>query len=255
MKKLCFSLFLLALTLTSCSNDNEQTAPVVTDPNSILVKKTIDTSPSPNPQSITNYNYSGNKLLNTIDNEGGKDVYTYTSDLITKIEFFRNNILLSTQLFVYNSNKKLIEHKYFNNYNNSEGLRKTFVHNANNTISCNEYSGDFTTQNQFESSAIIYDNKIETTSQGIIYKDFFTFDNKNNPYKNILGFDKISFIYDTRISFSNYTQNVVSSYSIDPATNQQINPSNSVITYNTNNFPILDVTTSYGDENKIEYFY
>lgn len=116
MKKLLYLFSALALTLTSCSSedDSNNNSSDVT-----LIKKIILTSDDEEDDSYWNntiiFTYNGTKLVESREDDNYKTVYTYTGDLITKIEYFDGTVLDEYDLFSYNSSGKLIEYRSIGN--------------------------------------------------------------------------------------------------------------------------------------------
>ncbi|MFN3753985.1 hypothetical protein [Flavobacterium sp.] len=109
MKKIfCFISFSL-LFLTSCSSDSDSE----TSSSDLLLKQIVEGDVVFG-GSVSNFTYDGNKLVEikrNIDSEVYSDIYTYTGDVITKIEKFQvynagtpyeQTMLLSTDEFQYN---------------------------------------------------------------------------------------------------------------------------------------------------------
>lgn len=252
MKKIALAVLVIATLFTSCSSNDNPDNPLPTE-TYILVKKTIDSDVS---GSITsNYTYVGNKIVSIISTDGLSTVFTYTGNLITKVESFSGTNLDSRETFSYNSNGKLAT--YVNlDFNSSLGYKETYNNNTDGTISYTHYSGDLSNQTLFENTGLIqFDggevSRLEEYFSGSTTPYFvveFTYDTKNNPYKNVLGFSKIDFVDG---NLGGITHNVLSeNYNNDVA--PQITYS---YTYNALNYPTQVVETSFGDDYTTQFFY
>ena len=182
--------------LTSCSkSDDDNSAPP-----SVLLKRTIETG-ADGSVTATNITYNGNKLINAISIEGAdrdESRNTYTGDLITKNELFTNNLLKVTEMYEYNASNQLVKVTTTETGDPSV-FRSIYVHNANGTVSVTTYRGNTTDQGQQTSTGTIYFtngdiSRVERISTGSTsmrtYR--YSYDDKNNPFKNITGLNKIA---------------------------------------------------------------
>lgn len=245
MKKII--LLLCATTLfVACSKSDNQAS--VLDVNSILPKKIIFTSNGA--ATTVDFTFNGKKIVKLNESDGTYTNYTYTNNLITKIEgFTSDNNSYGSTILEYNTLNQLISTVQINVRNNSARI-KNFVYNADNTIS---YKA--TATENFK----IYADKIERyydNDPNSLYTRTFTFDTKNNPYKNIEGFDKIWFSMEEKTL--NYVNNISSIKYTLSGSGQSGSISDNIIQYNANNFPTVETITDYRgtvNETKKEYFY
>lgn len=84
MKKLLYLFTASLLVFTSCSNDDNDSS----DPASSILVKKITKIASDGDFSTENYLYNGNKVVSMTEADGSVTKYTYTGDLIAKIEDF-----------------------------------------------------------------------------------------------------------------------------------------------------------------------
>jgi hypothetical protein len=188
MKKLLYLFGAALLVLTSCSKDDE-TANVASE--TLLPKKIIRTDfENGNSKSYTcTLTYDGNKLKVIPGSDASRRVYTYTGDVITKVELFRLSVLVSTDVYAY-ENGKLIS-KITTPAVGTIQEKLTFVYNANGTVNANqsqiinrqEIKYDTTTLYTFlngniASTELIDGEREKTTS---------TYDDKKSPFYNITG--------------------------------------------------------------------
>ncbi|PAM95692.1 hypothetical protein B4N84_06225 [Flavobacterium sp. IR1] len=273
MKKILYLFCALTLALTSCSSDDSssdpdpstETPPVVTAPPVVTVPPVVSVPSDPaklvllkkviltgeNGKTTINYNYDGNKIVSIIDElDNSSMYYTYTGDLITKTEFkLANGTVEQTNTFTYNADGKLATFLRVEENNNVlQGHKEVFTHNADGTISVKSYTGDDKTQTIASGTATITfvngDVSEITSTNSPNHK--YIYDDKNNPAKNILGLDKISFVdaegtgvFHNEISDTS-NGDVWSTYSY---------------TYNADGYPEKSVDTIEGEKYTSEYFY
>ena len=183
--------FLLLQSCTSGNNEN------VNNGNSIILCKHKVFSNG----SSWDYSYDGNKILMVKTGNSVILKYYYTGDLITKVETFDTNQIATRNTYIYNSANQLINEisvNYLPDPNNPAGNKTDYTYNSNNTISFIYYLG-LPGQYSIHSSGVIYLNNGEITSVNENYQNNVpntsvmtrTYDNKNSPFKNILGINKI----------------------------------------------------------------
>ncbi len=191
MKKLiCF--LSLSLVLASCSSDDsvavDQTVPEEEIPGTILLKKMISEGVT------TVYTYDGNKILKAESSDNTYEKYTYTGNLITKVEFFEADELIQTNTYTYNSDAKVATFLRVEHLDNL-GSKEVYVYNADGTITVNNLSGNAVSQTFNDGThKIIFENgEVKLIQKDGIYIHAYTYDLRNNPTKNVLGMDKISY--------------------------------------------------------------
>lgn len=184
---------LLILTIISCSSDSET-------PNStsdILPSKIINTDPDGTYTS--EFNYSGTKLSsiklyfnNTLIRINN---WTYSNDLISEVKVYNSSgNLIGKDEFTYNSQNNIIGFVSFD-YENSFGERAVYTYNSNGTVGVEEYRGSLSVQNEWIMTKTIsfMNGEVATVLEQDQFGSTlhqFNYDNKNSPYKNILGADK-----------------------------------------------------------------
>ncbi|KAF2515202.1 hypothetical protein [Flavobacterium foetidum] len=246
MKKLLLLFGALTLSLTSCSSDDSSSEST----DAVLLKKTILTD-SDGEKITTVYTYNGNKIVSMVDDSGDVNLYyTYTDDLITKIEFkLPNGTLEQVNTYTYDSNKRL---SVFVRSEPTDklGSKTVYTYNTDGTVSAKNYRGDDKTQTTLNGESKVFFDKGEVVK---ITSDYspnktFTHDDKFNPMKNVLGMDKLAFedsdadgVVHNIISEKNSDNNVVTS--------------TYVFTYNAANYPTKSVDTEEGETTTTEYFY
>lgn len=241
MKKLICLFGLSALLLTSCSSSDSSSS--TTDESDVLVTRTVETYANDGSVVTTNYTYNGKKAVQSTDSDGYYDKFIYTGDLLTRVEYYNfDDELEQTETFTYNSSGQVIT------YVRSEpiddlGVRETYVYNSNGTVSTTSYIGNATSQTTAAETGIIHISGGEVTmtelSSGEMH--MYTYDTKNNPFKNVTGFDKILFVEGE--STGGFNHNIVT----DTYTGFGTEVVNSVYTYNAMNYPLTAAETEGTD--------
>jgi hypothetical protein len=248
MKKLICLFSAFALVFTSCSSDDTPVITTPVDTSGILVTRIIETYDD-NSTYTTEYVYSGNKIVSASGSDG-YEMFTYTGNLITKIEFFlSDNTLDQVETYSYDSSDRLISLVRVYPTETSWGDKQTYTYNTNGTISVSFYSGNYTSQTNLDRTGEItfLNGEISqiTTSDG--NTDNYTYDNKINPFKNVLGFNKFYFID----ALTDGNLNNVTEMTSSTIGGSYVNS----YTYNANNFPLTCESVSSQETILEEYFY
>jgi hypothetical protein len=140
------------------------------------------------------YTYDGNRIL--MATSGGEVVlkYYYTGDLITKVEDYDSNELARRLTFSYNNINQLDSEEvvyYLPDPSNPTYTKTDYTYNSNNTISFIEYTGVPGSYSVFTNGTITLVNNEENVYQDNFQTITMTYDNKNSPFKNVLGVDKL----------------------------------------------------------------
>lgn len=265
MKKLIYLLCVTFLILQSCSSgDSSSNVENTSTSTSILCKKTITNNPDG--EYISTFTYDGNKIVKkevSLNNIFiSKDVYTYNGSLIVKKETFnKNNQLIYNNIFNYLSNNLLeSETEYYPGYG-TQRIKYTYVNT--NTISYLMLEGDVKSQNftPYAEGTIttsnnnisgIFEYKYGTTVPTANYSRSFTYDVMNNPFKNVLGLNKLFFeSLDDRGFYGSmgFVNNIIKQEMPNGYGKINVN-----FTYNSNDYPISAYYVEYQDENE-QYFY
>ncbi len=303
MKKVILFFSVILLSIVSCSTNED---PIVTPdpeiinpdpviPTSFILPKKIINLTDNVVKSTANIIYNGNKIIEgtTVKSNGTtKDVFTYTGDLITKIEVISGGVIKYSNEFQYDSNTRLsVELSDDEFFENSVAVRrktkKVFTYNPDGTVletnfklvnSIYENTGTtsvYTLANGNEIKKVTngsysYPSGIngEISTTNTITTVVKEYDTKINPLKNILGFEKLTLT--SRYSVNNILKRTNSSTS---TTNNIANPimpanvANFNLIYNTNNYlserkststntsTINGVTTTTTSNNSEQYFY
>jgi hypothetical protein len=247
MKKIILILSVVTLAFTSCSKNEPAPNAAAANPNGVLLRKIIVTEGSDVITKILTYN--GNKLVSIKGDDGYTSNFTYTGNLITSgEEIDANGIFDSYDTFEYDSSARLILFKRFQGgIGGAEFVRESYVYNADGTATITDIGGN-TKQLFFLNGEII--KVVRSTGNTKNY----TYDTKNNPFKNITGVSKLNF-NEGDLSFTEgISKNVLTKTNTINADNY-----NYQYVYNALNFPTTCSVTynengSPGTET-IKYFY
>ena len=233
MKKIFYIVSLLSLTLFGCSSDEEQDDIIIPEVQPTLLKKAVSGS------SVFEYSYNGNKI-SEIKFGGDKITYSYSGDLITNTKTYssgRSEPIFEVK-YTYNTNQNLSQEVLFS-YDNGIAEKRVYTYNSNGTISYQEYTGTFASQNTEGKWGLIYYDTAGRVEKLEVYNgvDLFTtttytYDAKNNTYRNVLNFDKLISNFE-----SGKNNNILTSITYD-ANDNIIRQYRNVYTYNSDDFPI-----------------
>ena len=258
MKKIIYFFSITFLILQACSTSENTPDNNTNNSNSILVKKIIETDPQGIYTTIFEYNGSKVVKVNILFNGNliRTAINTYSGNLITEVNIFGNtNNLVQKNIYNYNSDSKVISFVELD-YLNNIGSRATYNYNSNGTISSAEYEGSLTSQSTLkETKTIIFTNgEVSSLIEqiGSITKtSYYTYDNKNSPFKNVLNNDKLVYcVFRTFTSEINHNLtkiNKVQSGISNMVSNFQYN-------YNSSDYPTLKSSVEYPNQTT-QYFY
>jgi len=191
MKKiLCLFSALSMVLISSCSSDDSSSD---STSETLLPKKITETVVENGQSGSLTYtlSYDGNKLKEIGVSDASRSVYTYTGDLITKVELYRSGILFSTDVYTYESGK-LVSKITTREANKNIQDKLTFVYNTNGTINANqseiinkqEIKYDTTTLYTFVNGNVVSSEIIDGVP---VEKITSTYDDKKSPFINITG--------------------------------------------------------------------
>jgi hypothetical protein len=189
MKKLLYLFSASLLVFASCSKDDNTPDPVT----STLVKKVIYTDLD---KSVftTETTYNGNKIVSTLDSDGSKEVYTYTGEIITKVEETDGKgVLESTTEYTYNNGK--LATSLVKEVGADYNYKTVYTYNADGTVSfadvmINTKTGatdDGGTVGKYTYNGGNLVKKVYSY-YGKEYSSTFEYDTKYNPFKNVTGY-------------------------------------------------------------------
>ncbi|PXY43220.1 hypothetical protein [Flavobacterium hydrophilum] len=247
MKKILCLFGALTFALTSCSSDDDSSSD---SSDLVLLKKTISTD-SDGEKVTTTYKYNGDKIVSITDDQGEFNRYfTYTGDLITKIEYkLPNGTVDQINTYQYDSSNRLISFVRVEPLD-EWGNKEVYTYNTDGTVSIKEYIGDDKTQTELNGEGKVTFTNGEATKIIIDYgpSRSYIYDDKNNPMKNVLGYDKLGF-EDSEASGT--LHNIVSEKDLDY---DEITATY-IFTYNPSGYPTKSVEDEEGEKATVEYFY
>jgi len=170
MKKIFFTALVGAM-MISCSRDNDDNGSVTND-TSILPTKITYSETYLKEAAVYTLSYNGNKLVKITDGHHD-EIFTYTGDLITSINYTDKKFFV----FNYDSNGNLISEKYVN-YNNDK--IKTSEYNITYAINASTVTA--------QSVAKYYSQSDEVLS--ITSNITYTLDEKKRPIKKVVVYEK-----------------------------------------------------------------
>lgn len=238
-------MILLLTFLFSCSSNKVLDTSNPNNSNSVLVKKVTYS----NILSAYIFIYSGNKLVKYGLEDGSESlIFTYQGDLISKTEWVDSKNVSSGEGNVYSyANNKLTQLNSFSDI----GLEYTYdyVYTASGTIEINR------TAYHKNGSTVIVKSKQYFDEVGNIIRDedftnstpivtIYTYDNKNNPFKNVIGFN----------IFKRYGVNNIITMTTNYDTNNYNIETNSY-QYNDQGYPISCTSISNGKTTTTNYSY
>jgi hypothetical protein len=249
MKKLLYLFSASLIVLTSCSSDDNNSS----DPITSILPKTVSYSyPSyPSDNSSSTVVYNGNKIV-SIKDETSRTDYTYSGDVIVKsIDYDTQSgkdVKDSEEIYTY-VNNKLATSSYAESFSPEYPSgqyrgRSVYTYNSDGTVTKESYSTSETgveTKNSYVTvSTFVNGNlvkEVATDSEpgsNNVRTDVYEYDSKNNPLKNVLGFNLL--LDDARTCSAN---NVVKQTSTEIYESSTYGPDvyKSVYIYDTNGYP------------------
>lgn len=178
--------------LFSCSSNNPIDTPTV--PTTLVFPKSVDIKIN-NIVEVYNITYLDNKIVQIVSGNY-KQVFTYTGNLITKIEGFDGVNKQHSQDFIYQSNK-LMETIYYEYTNNSisSKYKETYNYITSSIVDVKNYEVNITTgietYNNTEKRTFLNGNitKLEGGWENSVRS--YEYDSNPSPFKNVLGFDML----------------------------------------------------------------
>jgi hypothetical protein len=245
MKKIivaCLALFFAV----SCSTTD---SPNVSQ--DLLVKRTISTDGDGVEETLL-YFYNGNKINRIEGPDGLKVEFTYSGDLISTVRYFVDVMEFQTESYTYNSQGKMIKYVKLGLLQDY-GVKEEYTYNADGTIEYARAIGDLLSQTESPSTGKLFFTNGEITKKesyefGATSVVNYTYDTKNNPFKNTTGITKISFADQTVGGFNHNL--LTEEHPTFPDSNVS-----TVYQYNSTDYPISAVETSSFGESSNLFFY
>jgi hypothetical protein len=232
-----FQLAILAIFVVSCSSSDSEENVTLVPTNT--VKKTIETiyiSGTPE-QSVINFNYENGilKYLTTNSNYNGE--FVYSGGKIVKYNLYENNVLSYTNDMSYDGNflSEIVNNESLTSFEYQDGKLKTMKYFIGSGVNYSlSKQDDYTYLNNN-----IYSNSSSNNFGGTIYesKSGFTYDNKNNVFKNMNPYLKYMLSFESIDLLSQ--NNILEKYVYDSPSSTDFHQSHQYqITYNSANYPI-----------------
>jgi hypothetical protein len=246
-KLICF--IAAGVMLASCSPDDSSSSSSPATPG--LLKKTIETDENGHSQT-NNYFYDGNKITRIEYSSGVHTHFTYSGDKITKMQssYYGENdqihLIADKNLYAYNASGQLVTFQRLTS-DMDIGTKETFVYNSDGTIEASFFHGTVSSQTIPDGNAVFYFTDGEITSITGFLNWTFTYDDKNNPNKEVLGLGQV-LAFSSFFGASAINRNMLTSNSTDYATTYSY-------MYNAEGFPQTSTRSYMGEVSTIEYFY
>lgn len=214
---------------STCSRDNEPNS----DKTSLILPKKvtyIENIDDNNAGQDSYLTYNGNKLVSVITSSRWKSIFTYTGDLITKIEDYDTNKLFSTTTYNYTNGK--LASRLIVNIETLHPYSYTtyYVHNTDGTVSYSSINGN---------GKLTFKNGNLVSNIGDYAHITYEYDTKNNPFKNILGIDILVFDEDDNLGFNISKNNCIK-------TTEFTHTVENIITYDSNGYATDDKECASG---------
>jgi hypothetical protein len=146
------------------------------------------------------FKYDGNRLLEIYYNTTQKKVFTYTGDVITKMEHYQAGVIRFEHTYTYQDGKLIEYHNDDKLTGNADVI--TYTHNLDGTVSY-VHANDFNGTPNWEkvgTLTFVNGNIVEDVAEFSFYNvtdeynllvNVLEYNDKANPYKNILGYSSL----------------------------------------------------------------
>lgn len=260
MKKIFLAAFVAFSAMMATSCGETENVENVDNPNTdtVLLKKVITTDADGVTDTVT-FNYNGNKIVSQSATHGYSAQYFYTGNLITNVKEYDEGVLGNEMNYSYDLTNRLVLFEntdYFNNifskieYTYVSNTQVTTVESLNNdghgfAVTANGVMTLDANGNLIKYVRTFVDGGEEQVNN-------FTYDNKNNPFKNITGMQAIGLAeYDMAIN--NALTYAFPIFTAEPL----IETGSSTFTYNANGYPetSTDTDEALGGTSVSRYIY
>lgn len=192
MKKI-FSYIIVALMAISCSSDSNSSD------SGVLVKKIIYTSNVSSDTTEITYTYQGNKLDQLFKNGILNIQYYYSGDLLDHTEMYSASGTEVDAIFkyTYDAEDRLIKAVIYDVNLSQDTFRETYNYNSDGTVSVGRYRFTIDRWTAYAPCKFFIDSNGEIVkkeydlSNGTTVSEICSYDQHPNPFKNVLGFDKL----------------------------------------------------------------
>jgi hypothetical protein len=158
---------------------------------------------------VMKINYNGTKIISMINNinHGQRIEFTYTDDYVTGIKNYENNILESTVEYAYHNGRMTtaVTKEYSTAGTVQNTVAFSYTYTSNTEISVKRQTNSGTAGSSTINSVFTYNNgnmvsnigsgtgTVNGNTVNYTEKETYTYTDKNYPFKNVKGFDKIIF--------------------------------------------------------------
>lgn len=158
---------------------------------------------------VMKINYNGTKIISMINNinHGQRIEFTYTDDHVTGIKNYENNVLESTVEYSYSNGRMAtaVTKEYSTTGTIQNTVSFSYTYTSTTEISVKKQTNSGAAGTSTINSVFTYNNGNMVSSVGsgagtvngnaVTYteKETYTYTDKNYPFKNVKGFDKIIF--------------------------------------------------------------
>jgi len=178
----------LLVLFSSCTGNDDEGS---NGDGTVLLRKIIESSPDGD--YVTNLSYDGTKIRKMSSDDGTVE-FTYTGDNITKATWKEGTVIIEEDIYTYGSDGKLATYVILDR-EAQIGTKEVFTHNSDNTVTVQNFSGDLVSQTVDAGTHTMTFANGEVSQ--IVFPTgttMFAYDNKNNPFKNVTGYGKVSFV-------------------------------------------------------------
>jgi hypothetical protein len=212
MKKLLFLSSALIVLLSSCSKEDDPIVEptIVIDPTALLPQEIIIKNSNGGILQSNKFTYEGKKLLKMVDNSNYTTQYFYSengngSRIIKTQEKNSASVLYKNTDYTYLQNGKIdeITETFYGSFN--QKYRHKFDYSNNNyaaftTFYSTTTGGVFTAEILDKTGKIYYDfenkiiklDKFDSSNPQFNKSNELTYDTKNSPFKNVIGYDNLA---------------------------------------------------------------
>ncbi|MGE8514274.1 MAG: hypothetical protein ACN6N7_16350 [Chryseobacterium culicis] len=158
---------------------------------------------------VMKINYNGTKIISMINNinHGQRIEFTYTDDYVTGIKHYENNILESTVEYGYNNGRmaSAVTKEYSTTGTVQNTVAFAYTYTSNTEISVKKQTTSGAAGSSTINSILTYSNgnmvsnigsgtgTVNGNTVNYTENETYTYTDKNYPFKNVKGFDKIIF--------------------------------------------------------------
>tara|TARA_Y100000815_G_scaffold215568_1_gene200728 strand:- start:505 stop:1248 length:744 start_codon:yes stop_codon:yes gene_type:complete len=228
MKKIIYLFFITtSIFLSSCSSDDSSENN--NQPSENLLLSQLIVGYDDGTSYIVNFSYEDDRLVGTSDNDGYEEVYTYTNNLLSRIDEYQDGTLERYGEFEYDSQNRLIEETY--SFENTVIQSNNYSYDEQGVITMTDDWGEY--DYVLNDDGDIIEEIDVNGNQDYIY----TYDNQFNPFINLHQRETLNLISG---GFSMTMHNVTSSTNTSGAS--VTDDFTTTYTYNSQGFPVSGTT-------------